>query len=228
MTRSTDLQPPAAPSLARLAKTTAVALVVASVILVMFVLPAEYGIDPIGVGRSLGLTDIAAPPAPEAAAAAPEGSPMVPTQNGPIGEYPKAYQFDVFEFELGPYEYLEYKYQLENGATMVFAWTAAADVDHDFHGERAGGASAEGPAEQSFDKRARRQAAGSYTAPFGGIHGWYWENPGGEPIKIRLTSAGFYTSAVEIRSNRTRHPHVLRPADTLPAAPMAALGASGR
>jgi hypothetical protein len=59
------------------------------------------------------------------------------------------------------------------------------------------------------------------TAPFTGIHGWYWENPGGSPITIHLASSGFYGSAVEIRSDRTRHPRTLRTVETLSAAPAA-------
>jgi hypothetical protein len=218
MSATAELQTPAPPSLSKLAKTTVVAVIVASAILVAFVLPAEYGIDPLGTGHRLGLTQIAAPPAPAALVAPAAGAPLAPTQNGPIGEYPREFKFDVFNFVLEPYEYIEYKYQLEKGATFVYSWAASADVVNDFHGERAAGAT-DGPAEQSFDKHTRRQSTGSYTALFAGIHGWYWENPGGEPIKIRLSSAGFYTAAVEIHSNRTRHPHALQSLELLPAAP---------
>ena len=98
---------------------------------------------------------------------------------------------------------------------MLYSWTATAALRHDMHGERVAGAT-DGPPEQSFDKQDRRQAHGSLTAPFAGIHGWYWENPGGETITIRLTSAGYYTSAVEIRSDRTRRTRTLRTIDTLP------------
>jgi hypothetical protein len=209
----------------RLAKTTVAAIVVASIILVTLVLPAEYGIDPLGTGRMLGLTDIASPPATDAAAPAPEGAPLTPTPVGPLGMYPGEFKFDVFDFVLQPYEYVEYKYQMEKGATMLFSWTASAAVSHDFHGERAAGAT-DGPPEENFDKQTRRQASAAYTAPFAGIHGWYWENPGAEPITIRLSSAGFYASAVEIHSNRTRHPRALRSLDALPA-PQAA-PATGR
>jgi hypothetical protein len=124
----------------------------------------------------------------------------------------------VFEIALAPYEYVEYKYQLEKGATMLYSWTASAPLLHDFHGERAAGAG-EGPAEESFDKQNRRQVNGSLTAPFKGIHGWYWENPGAETITVRLTSAGYYTSAIEIRSDRTRRTHPLRPLVTLAPLP---------
>ncbi len=37
---------------------------------------------------------------------------------------------------------------------------------------------------------------GVYTAPFPGIHGWYWQNQGAEPLTVRLRSSGFYTAAV--------------------------------
>jgi hypothetical protein len=190
--------------------TTVLAGLVASAVLVAFVLPADYAIDPLGLGRRLGLTDIAAPPAARPVDAVPEGAPLAPVQKGPIGEYPGEFRVDVFDFVLQPYEYLEYKYALEKGATMLYAWTADAEVEHDFHGERAAEA-ADGPAEESFDTSTRRQAAAAYTAPFSGIHGWYWENPGAEPIAVSLRSAGFYTSAVEIHSNRRRVPHVVRP-----------------
>ncbi len=72
-----------APSASRLLKSTVIALVVAIVILLVAVLPAEYGVDPTGVGRMLGLTQMgeikvslareaAAEDAAEAAAAAEE------------------------------------------------------------------------------------------------------------------------------------------------------------
>jgi hypothetical protein len=219
MTSHTEPQTLAAPPLATLAKTTVLALFVAGGILITIVLPAEYAIDPVGTGRWLGLTQIAAPPVNAVELVKPEGAALVPTQNGPIGEYPSEFKVDVFEIVLAPYEYVEYKYQLEKGATMLYAWTATAGVVHDLHAERASDATDGGPAEESFDKNDRRQSTGSYTAPFSGIHGWYWENPGGETITIRLTSAGFYTAALEIRSDRTRQTHMLRPLVSLAGSP---------
>lgn len=46
------------PSSARLLRSTAIALVAAAAILVTVVLPSEYGIDPTGAGRLLGLTEM--------------------------------------------------------------------------------------------------------------------------------------------------------------------------
>ena len=46
------------PSAAQLFKSTAIAIVSAAAILVAVVLPSEYGIDPTGAGRMLGLTEM--------------------------------------------------------------------------------------------------------------------------------------------------------------------------
>ena len=44
------------PTLPQLIKATGVALIVAAAILITTVLPAEHGIDPTGIGKTLGLT----------------------------------------------------------------------------------------------------------------------------------------------------------------------------
>ena len=215
-------QPPTAavPSLSALLRTTVLALLIAAAILVAFVLPAEYGVDPLGIGRRLGLTEIASPTVAVAEPPTGSGGLLVPTTKGPLGVYPGEFKMDVYEVVLAPYEYVEYKYRLEKDAAMVYSWTATAPLKHDMHGERAAGS--EGPPEETFDKEDRRQASGTLNAPFAGIHGWYWENPGGEPITIRLTTAGYYSSAVEIRSDRTRRTRTLRSIGTLTPLPESA------
>ena len=55
-----DLNAPSGnpPSALRLLRSTAIALVVAGLILTTVVLPAEYGVDPTGLGRVLGLAQM--------------------------------------------------------------------------------------------------------------------------------------------------------------------------
>ena len=195
-----------------LLKATVAAFAVAAVLLVAVVLPAEYGVDPTGVGTALGLTAIASPalaPVP-----ALQGGTLAPTALGPIDLYPGQYKFDARAIVLGPYEYVEFKYQLAEGATMLFSWSADGDVMHDFHGDREGAAS---DAAQSFDAAPRRQADGSFTAPFSGIHGWYWENLGGTPVTVTLHTAGFYTIGHQFNSDRTRRTHEVRALETISA-----------
>ena len=50
-----------APSGKRIAASVVVAVVVAALLLVTVVLPAEYAVDPTGIGRALGLTAMSEP-----------------------------------------------------------------------------------------------------------------------------------------------------------------------
>ena len=53
---------------------------------------------------------------------------------------------------------------------------------------------------QSYEKgRDSSQASGTMTAPFSGIHGWFWENTGDQEITVTLTTAGFYRMSHEFR-----------------------------
>jgi hypothetical protein len=132
------------------------------------------------------------------AAVIPESAPAVASN---------VYRSDSAVIEIPPYDYVEYKYRLAEGASMVFSWTAGVPVVQDFHG--AGIRNGE-EYEVSVEKATKAAAAGSLTAPFTGMHGWYWENQGGTPVTIRVTSAGFYTGAIEYRSDRTTRVHELR------------------
>ncbi|HYB94202.1 MAG TPA: hypothetical protein VEC39_04465 [Vicinamibacterales bacterium] len=200
---STPISPIPVPSGRKLAVTTLAALAIAIAILVAIVLPAEYAIDPLGTGARLGLTAMANPPLqPVTVPAAAAG--LKPVANGPINQYGVPYRVDAITITLGPYDYIEYKYGLAEGADLHFSWTASVPVIHDFHGERADGQAT------TFDKSTRQESHGSFTAPFEGMHGWYWENPGGDSITISVKSAGFYTTSIEYRSDKTQVTHELR------------------
>lgn len=205
MTTPTPTIPTALPSPRRLAITTAIALLVAITILVVFVLPAEYGIDPLGTGDALGLTALSRPVKQPPPAPLPAGSDMKPNPLGPISQYSAPFKTDRVQFTLGPYDYVEYKYQMVEGGQMVFAWKATAPVINDFHGEL----NADPEKVTSFDTTNWQDAQGTFTAPFTGIHGWYWENPTGKPITVTLQTSGFYGSAIEFKSDKTTAPHEL-------------------
>jgi hypothetical protein len=164
------------PSRRRILLATAAAVAVAAVILIVAVLPAEYGIDPLGTGRALGLDAL---------------SRARPTA---ITRQAEGYKTDTREFVLGPYESVEYKYRIEAGAAMLYSWQASGIVAYDFHSEPDG--APKGYAE-SFDKQDQAGGHGTYVAPFSGIHGWYWENPNLSEVRISIATAGFYSAAHE-------------------------------
>ena len=160
----------------KIAAAAALALITAALVLVGAVLPAEYGIDPLGTGETFGLLAL--------------------SQVSPIGPESDEYRIDSVELRLGPYEWVEYSYRLEEGAGMLFSWKATGSVSYNLHSAPEG--APVGYAE-SFDAQESDQAHGSYIAPYSGVHGWYWENVGEEPLTINLATAGFYTAAREAR-----------------------------
>ena len=205
---------PQIPSAKTLARASTLAVLAAVAILVTAVLPAEYGIDPLRTGKLFGFSAMSEVSASEPVPP-PEGAALAPVQEGNIALYPGQYKVDSRTFVLGPYEYLEFKYHLAKDATMLFSWDANGNVLQDFHGDRDGVTGDE--ATTSFDKQPRRKADGSFTAPFSGIHGWYWENPGGEAVTVKLTTAGFYTTAHEFHHDRKRYTREVQSLTAMPA-----------
>jgi hypothetical protein len=171
---------PTAPS--RIIWATTFAAITAAAVLVVAVLPAEYGIDPLGTGRALGLSALANPPAP----------PPTPQPTG-VAASQKNLQTDVFEIELRPFDSVEYKYRLEGGDGLVYAWSASADVTYDFHGEPDGSRPKEA---ESYSKGTATAASGTFTAGKPGIHGWYWKNNGAGRVKVTLRTSGFYSRSI--------------------------------
>jgi hypothetical protein len=192
MSTSTIPSVPVVPSAGRLATATLGALVVAAIVLVTAVLPAEYGIDPTGAGRALGLTGLYEA-GQEAAATASAPATITAAEGGPVFPQFNEYRADAREFTIPPTSGMEFKYNLNKGATMIYSWKATGFVDFDFHTEPAGKPAS---ASDSFEKGEGVQKKGGYTAPYDGIHGWYWENKGTAPVTVTLTTAGFYERAM--------------------------------
>jgi len=192
---------------ARIALATATAIFVAGVILVTAILPAEYGVDPAGTGRLLGLTSIAGTGAEEAAAPAATALPQELEPARPGANTPQSIPIrqDAVTFTIAPGQGMEYKYRMEKGASMVYAWTSTRKVGFDFHGEPQG--APKGYAE-SYQMGEGDRAAGSFFAPTPGIHGWFWENLKTSEVSVTLKSTGFYASAIEFSASGQK-PHEL-------------------
>lgn len=167
-------------------KATIVALAVAGIVLATTVLPAEYGLDPLGTGKALGLLNI------NASGAAAPLVPIAAAAGGPIAAQPKRYKTDAIEFSLIPMGSVEYKYHLDKGGTMIYSWTASAPVSFDMHTEPDEGGAAKS---DSFEAGEAQSKSGTYTAPYAGIHGWYFQNRTDKDMKIVVQTAGFYSIA---------------------------------
>jgi hypothetical protein len=181
----------------RIALNAGIALLAAGLLLVIAVLPAEYGIDPLGIGRRLGLTAMNdVKKQVDAFQAARAGS---AAGTATVAPQPRGYQNETVAFTLAPGGTIEYKYRLEKGDALLYSWKATGRVNYELHAEPDG--APRGYAE-SYEKRdAQDAASGTLTAPFSGIHGWYWENTGSTDVTVTLSAAGFYKMSHEFRKD---------------------------
>ena len=182
----------------RIALAAGAALLFAGIILVVAVLPAEYGVDPTGIGRRLGLTamsDVA-----KSVEALGAGRTAAAGGAQTLAPRDRKFQEETVDFKVGPGEFIEYKYRLDKGEALLYSWKATGPVNVDVHAEPDG--APRGYAE-SYEKRDRiTQASGTLTAPFAGIHGWYWQNQGKAEVTVTLSSAGFYKISHEFREGQ--------------------------
>jgi len=182
----TDLGAPAAaelPTLRELNRATILAAAAAAVILVAAVLPAEYGVDPTGLGRILGLTRMGevkrAQASNAAGAAVPSGDTSI-TRTADGGT-----QVRII---LRPYGGREVKAWMKAGEKIDYEWaTDGAPIEFEFHGDPT---NAKGDEYTSYDKRTAPGAKGTFTAAFSGRHGWYWHNLTPYPLTITATVKG--------------------------------------
>jgi hypothetical protein len=180
----------------RLAVAGGAALLVAGLVLVMFVLPAEFAVDPLGTGARTGLLALGATGQQvealneAAAAGAGQATIVVPQE--------RAFQQETVEFTAAPGEGLEYKYRLDKGESLLYSWKASGPVNYEFHAEPDGAPRGYAQTYEKVD--AKTEASGTLTAPFSGIHGWYWQNTGSQPVTVTLTSAGYYNVSHEFRT----------------------------
>ncbi len=199
MTSSTVLNP--LPTRSQLLKATAIAIIVAGLILITIVLPAELGFDPTGVGKRLGLLGMSAEFEAEPNAAAPSTAPtpapvIAPAkggvmQNEYVIESRTPFRSGEMSVTLAPNKGAEIKVRMLKGDQFTFDWrTDGGAVEFDMHGEKVDAAKDEFTSYWMADAAA---GAGSFTAPFEGSHGWYWYNAGTEAVTVTVTVSGFYS-----------------------------------
>ncbi|MDO9170107.1 MAG: hypothetical protein Q7U18_13605 [Methylobacter sp.] len=192
----THINPPVQ-SLKSLIIASAFALLLAVIILLSAVLPAEYGIDPTGMGKMMGLSALSAPTKDGNKALA-ITCPVLPPQtiNQAAGSTETIQKETLPQWQdsvkiiVPAGEGLEYKFHLVKGATLDYSWTTdGAKLYFDFHGEPKGDKTG---FFKSFKESTDNQSNGTLTAPFEGSHGWYWENKTRSPVAIILNTKGSY------------------------------------
>lgn len=198
-----------APSASRLLKAVLAALVVAALVLVIVVLPAEYAIDPTGIGSKLGLTQMSQAGGQaidlkdtlggnetvgQGDVKVPDAGEPLPLPNPAVFQGAKvAPKSETVTLTIPVGGQTEVKAVLGANKVVLYSWKTDKDpVYVDFHGH-----SPEWTNKQAFvryleAKDGITEDHGSLVAPFAGEHGWYWLNIGDVPVTITLQVSGYY------------------------------------
>lgn len=197
--------PPVPPSRKRLLIGGAIAIIAAAGIAIAFVLPAEFGIDPTGIGRMTGLISISSPAtSPELQRGARRNGVLTLLDQSPAAEAGKK---DRWEFEFGAYDSIEFKYTIPQGERMAFTWRSSQPLHYDLHAHPfEGGADLT----ESYGVGDAAIMQGRYVAPFTGIHGWYWQNRSLKPVKLILEATGGFSTST-IFNSAGEHPRPIVP-----------------
>ena len=159
------------------------ALLVSVVIYFTVILPAEYNVDPTGVGEKLGLTVLSETVSP------PEISKMVNETSSTVDSF--EFREDTVRVTVPANKGVEYKFHLKKFSNLAYDWktTDSLHIYFDFHGEPAGDTTGYF---ESFIIATTDQMKGSATVPFDGSHGWYWKNTSNQDVIIELKTSGNY------------------------------------
>jgi hypothetical protein len=170
------------------------ALLAASLILILFVLPAERGIDPTGIGSALGLEQMRGNASESKGAAVSTGTSAAAAtelQSKQTISKATALRSDDMTVVLKPHAGAEIKAQMRIGDHLIFRWEATGPVTMDMHGERPNA----GDEFTRYWKEADLTSAqGAFTAPFDGRQGWHWRNRSEKDVTIKVHTVGFYES----------------------------------
>lgn len=203
------------PSSHQLLRSTFVALAVSIALLFTAILPANYGVDPTGLGQVLGLTEMGkikvaleleAAAEAEALAAAlgtqeqivevaiEEEVPEILAKPEVVPEELEESEFvplsrDSYTLTLAPAETAEIKVRMNQGALVLYSWqTESGTINFDNHADN------ENISYHNYTKGTFVEGdQGIIEAAFDGSHGWFWRNRGDESITLTLNIQGAYT-----------------------------------
>lgn len=166
-------------------KYSLMSFVFAIFILFTIVLPAEYNIDPTGIGEKLGLTvfttddDNTSAKLTSSQLNASEASNSAKDVSKVISVTVPAGRGVEYKFTMRQYQKLSYQWHTDSIALYF-----------DLHGEPEGDTTGYF---ESYAIATLQSMEGSFTAPFSGVHGWYWKNTSDKPVNVQLTVKGEYS-----------------------------------
>ncbi|ENX62398.1 hypothetical protein F885_01307 [Acinetobacter higginsii] len=199
------------PSSKKLIKSTAIAAVSAVVVLVTCVMPAEYAIDPTGMGKMLGLTKMgeikqslaeesenginAAQAVNSVEQISVETSTQMATDNAQM--IMPAINKESISIELKPGQATEVKLTMPQSASVNFDWKAVGGgLNYDTHGDPVN--ASKGFYHGYGKGKNETTQQGVLKAAFDGKHGWFWRNRTENPVTVTLLVEGQFSEMKKV------------------------------
>jgi hypothetical protein len=209
------------PSNDKLIKSTILAAAVAGVLLATVVMPAEYGIDPTGIGNLIGLkkmgeirvslekeaaadqakssgtnTEVKQTEVKQTEAKPVETNTAVTSAPQSTGMGATTPISDEMQVTLAPDEGAEIKVAMSKGNKVQYAWsTNGGKANFDVHAD----SEKLGIDYHAYSKGSEERQEGELEAAFDGNHGWFWRNRTSNPITITLKTKGEYTDIKQMK-----------------------------
>ena len=148
-----------------------------------------------GEGNEVPADDAAAAPGASEVPEAVNGWREYPLRDGVISIKPTKWRTDTIKVPVAAGKDLEYKLTMETGNTIVYNVNFGTLADpgqmiSEFHGHTE---QVNGVGDLMFySKTGGSPQSGVFTAPWGGIHGWYLKNDSPSDVVVTLELAGFY------------------------------------
>jgi len=193
------------PSNGRLIFATLLALLVAGIVLITIVLPAEYGIDHTGVGKLLGLqkmgeikVQLEKEADDERAAEVLDGKDK--TRNGTNtnaftdGKQKTSENYATRDVLITPGQAAEIKVAMKKDQRITYTWKAdTGHLNFDVHGDNANVKYFN----YSKGKNVTRDI-GNIIAEFDGNHGWFWRNRSEKNVTVTLVIRGQFGEVIRV------------------------------
>ncbi|MCO4822544.1 MAG: hypothetical protein KC469_10785 [Flavobacteriaceae bacterium] len=193
----------------QLLKSLIIALIIGAVVLLTAVLPAEYGLDPLGAGKLFGFSKLYQGDKKienielnsslnfkkikmeKLGSSANTPKPMEADNPPPKTQYSK--RMDTITVVVLANKGIEYKFKSLKYSSIKYEWSTDNGIVYiDFHGEVEQDNPPKNVFYESYTLAYSNNMAGTLTAPFKGKHGWYFRNESKEDIVVTLILNGQY------------------------------------
>ena len=171
------------------------------ILFVMVILPAEYGTDPTGVGKLLGLKemgDIKMSLLEESQNdSLQESEPFsIVSDSVEAEKISNTINEDEVEITIEPGKAIEIKLEMKIGAVVQYEWrTIKGGLNYNLHGDGYKGS------KKSINYKKGRMVpsdSGEVKAEFNGYHGWFWRNREKFSVTVILKTSGDYIRIKQI------------------------------